>query len=75
MRILKTLPAILVIGLSGCGCYETEQMAWDACNSKYYGKCRFLGPDYKVCKNTDIEKGHLNNCDENSGECDPDYDL
>jgi len=39
--------------LSSCGCYDTKQDAWDACNDKYNGKCRFLGDDFQVCENSD----------------------
>jgi hypothetical protein len=34
----------------GCGCYESHQEAWSACNDKYNGKCRYLGDDFKVCE-------------------------
>ena len=40
----------LIISVSGCGCYDSYQAAWGACNDKYNGKCRYLGDDYKVCK-------------------------
>lgn len=52
----------LIIGFSfitGCNnssksCYDTEEEAWQACNNKYNGKCKFLGPNYKVCSNPNI---------------------
>ena len=55
----------LIIGfsfLAGCNnssnnsksCYDTEEEAWQACNNKYNGKCKFLGSDYKVCSNPNI---------------------
>ncbi len=45
------LSILLPLLLSGCNsCYETRQDAWDACNDKYNGKCRYLGSDYQVCK-------------------------
>jgi hypothetical protein len=41
--------------LAGCNsCYDTEEEAWQACNNKYNGKCKFLGSDYKVCSNPNI---------------------
>ena len=43
----------LLVTLSGCGCYDTHEEAWAACNDKYNGKCRYLGDDYKVCKAQD----------------------
>jgi len=50
-KIKYCLVGIFSLCLSGCGCYETYEAAWDACDSKYNGKCRYLGNDYKVCKN------------------------
>ncbi len=41
---------VIIISLSGCGCYDSYEAAWDACNDKYNGKCRYLGDDFKVCK-------------------------
>lgn len=41
---------LVVLGLIGCGCYESHEAAWQACNNKYNGKCRFLGSDFKVCE-------------------------
>lgn len=41
---------VIVLSLSGCGCYDSHQAAWNACNDKYNGKCRYLGDDFKVCK-------------------------
>lgn len=50
MKIIKMVVlGILTLSLSGCGCYDTQEQAIDACNSKYNGKCRYLGDDYKVC--------------------------
>lgn len=42
---------LLVFSISGCGCYETKAEAWQACDAKYNGKCRYLGDNYKVCNN------------------------
>ncbi|MEZ9723244.1 hypothetical protein [Vibrio splendidus] len=36
--------------LSKTSCYKTPQKAWEACDKKYNGKCKFLGNDFKVCK-------------------------
>ncbi len=33
----------------GNKCYTKESAAWDACNSKYNGKCYFLGRNYNLC--------------------------
>lgn len=47
----KLLLPLSLFFLSACGgCYETYEDAWDACNDKYNGKCRYLGSDYEVCK-------------------------
>lgn len=50
-KIKYGLIGMLILLISGCGCYDTHEAAWDACNSKYNGKCRYLGDDFKVCKN------------------------
>lgn len=42
----------LALALSGCRCYGSYDAAWQACNSKYNGKCSYLGDDFKVCKNS-----------------------
>ena len=42
--------SVFTSGLSGCGCYDSYEAAWAACNDKYNGKCRYLGSDFKVCK-------------------------
>ncbi len=72
-KIKCGLVGMLTLFLSGCGCYETYEAAWDACNSKYNGKCSYLGDDYKVCKSdrTDIfgnkkcvDPGHYSNAAE-----------
>lgn len=52
-KILSSLfLAIVITSLVGCNsCYDTEEEAWQACNSKYNGKCKYLGSKYKVCPN------------------------
>lgn len=51
MSFVNYIPVcFLVISLSGCGCYDSYQAAWDACNDKYNGKCSYLGEDFKVCE-------------------------
>jgi hypothetical protein len=53
-KLTKVFLAIMLISLYGCdSCYSSRQEAWDACNSKYNGKCSYLGPKYKVCPNAD----------------------
>ncbi len=48
----KLIIFTITLLLYGCNsCYDTEEEAWDACNSKYNGKCRYLGKSYKVCRN------------------------
>jgi hypothetical protein len=43
--------AVVVSTLGACsGCYETHEAAWQACDDKYNGKCRYLGKDFQVCK-------------------------
>ena len=54
MKMKKNKAIILVsllLFISGCGCYDSSEEAWDACNAKYNGKCRYLGDNYKVCEN------------------------
>lgn len=42
---------VVVFALSACdGCYRSYEDAWAACNSKYNGKCKYLGKNYEVCK-------------------------
>ncbi|WP_157673488.1 hypothetical protein [Endozoicomonas ascidiicola] len=31
-------------------CYESTEEAWEACDRKYNGKCKFLGDAYQVCE-------------------------
>ena len=80
MKIIVILFTIL--SLAGCNsCYKTREAAWAACNSKYNGKCYFLGKDYQVCsdsseRNYDSDRRRsLNDGSCESGECDPDYDV
>ena len=51
MKYIKFIILSLTLFLvSGCNsCYETSEDAWEACNDKYNGKCRYLGDKYKVC--------------------------
>lgn len=54
---LKHLAILLSsVFLFGCGCYETRDAAWNACNDKYNGKCSYLGDDFKVCSPREDEK-------------------
>jgi len=55
MYILKASTLFfIIIALHGCdSCYETRDEAWEACNSKYNGKCRYLGKQYQVCAATE----------------------
>lgn len=51
MKMIKA--AFLIsfsISLTGCGCYDSYEDAWEACNDKYNGKCSYLGKDFKVCE-------------------------
>lgn len=73
----KYIKNILLLGfffiLSGCDCYESTEAAWEACNDKYNGKCRYLGDDFKVCDGTEfslfgkskcVDPGHYNSAGE-----------
>ncbi len=40
----------LSLSLVGCGCYDSYEEAWEACNDKFNGKCRYLGKDFEVCE-------------------------
>jgi len=69
VKVIKlTFVLLLSLTLSGCGCYETYESAWEACNGKYNGQCHYLGPDFKVCKKSEAGSNH-NNDQFNSYSC------
>lgn len=60
MKNIVALGVIFV--LSGCGCFESKEAAWLACNDKYNGKCRYLGSDFKVCDGTEFSLFNNKKC-------------
>ncbi len=89
MKYSALITLVLLAGCNSC--YKTPQAAWAACNAKYNGKCTFLGKPYKVCDSyyqSDKLFEHQSiptpqedyiepdpDCDLDSGECDPNYDV
>ena len=42
---------VVVVSMIKCsGCYDSADDAWSACNSRYNGKCKYLGSSFKICK-------------------------
>lgn len=59
LKEIKILLAILlvfvaIIAFSGPGCYESHQEAWEACDRKYNGKCKYLGSSYELCETQEV---------------------
>jgi len=67
MKIINFFILILLFNTNGYAnasesCEQQYQEAWDKCNDKYNGKCKFLGEKHKPTCDLNIKDKKSSNC-------------